>query len=76
MSGAEPTVPRRVNSQGTRVETGAIQFGEDWPGLFVRGDDAAYFANELRAAIVALPPRSLTRPGLERLARLLEACRV
>lgn len=25
-----------------RVETGAVQFGDDWPGLFIRGDDAAY----------------------------------
>jgi hypothetical protein len=24
----------------TRVETGAVQFGGDWPGLFIRGDDA------------------------------------
>lgn len=23
-----------------RVETGATQFGDDWPGLFIRGDDA------------------------------------
>lgn len=23
-----------------RVETGAVQFGSDWPGLFIRGDDA------------------------------------
>lgn len=23
-----------------RVESGAIQFGDDWPGLFLRGDDA------------------------------------
>lgn len=23
-----------------RVETGAVQFGNDWPGLFIRGDDA------------------------------------
>jgi hypothetical protein len=25
-----------------RVETGAVQFGDDWPGLFIRGDNA-YF---------------------------------
>lgn len=25
-----------------RVETGPVQFGEDWPGVFIRGDDAAY----------------------------------
>jgi hypothetical protein len=24
----------------SRVETGAVQFGDDWPGLFLRGDNA------------------------------------
>ncbi len=23
-----------------RIESGAVQFGNDWPGLFLRGDDA------------------------------------
>jgi hypothetical protein len=23
-----------------RVETGDVQFGDDWPGLFIRGDNA------------------------------------
>lgn len=23
-----------------RIETGAVQFGDDWPGLFIRGDNA------------------------------------
>jgi hypothetical protein len=23
-----------------RVETGAVRFGNDWPGLFIRGDEA------------------------------------
>jgi hypothetical protein len=27
-----------------RVETGAVQFGEDYPGIFIRGDGAAYLA--------------------------------
>jgi len=27
-----------------RIETGAVQFGSDWPGLFIRGDGAAYLA--------------------------------
>ena len=22
-----------------RIETGAVQFGDDWPGLFIRGDE-------------------------------------
>jgi hypothetical protein len=31
---------RKLPEQKDRVETGAIQFGDDWPGLFVRGDDS------------------------------------
>jgi hypothetical protein len=27
-----------------RVETGAIQFNDDWPGMFIRGDEASYIA--------------------------------
>jgi hypothetical protein len=32
-------------SEATRVETGAVQFGDDWPGLFVRGDQAIHLAH-------------------------------
>jgi hypothetical protein len=31
-----------------RVETGAVQFGDDWPGLFVRGDSALDLRNKIR----------------------------
>lgn len=27
--------------QAERVETGVIRFGDDWPGVFIRGDNAA-----------------------------------
>ena len=27
-----------------RVETGTVQFGQDWPGLFIRGDHASHYA--------------------------------
>lgn len=30
-----------------RVETGAVQFGGDWPGLFIRGDDAYMLARHI-----------------------------
>lgn len=30
-----------------RLESGVIQFGEDWPGLFLRGDDALRFSQHL-----------------------------
>ncbi|MHB8408399.1 MAG: nucleoside 2-deoxyribosyltransferase [Acidiferrobacterales bacterium] len=35
---------RKLPAQNSRVETGPIQFGEDWPGLFIRGDNAAYYS--------------------------------
>ena len=27
-----------------RAETGPMEFTDDWPGVFIRGDNAAYFA--------------------------------
>lgn len=35
---------RCPDGDAPRVETGAVQFGEDWPGLFVRGDQAIHLA--------------------------------
>jgi len=37
-----------------RVETGAIQFGDDWPGTFIRGKHAFVYATHLETALVAL----------------------
>jgi hypothetical protein len=31
-----------------RTPTGAMQFEQDWPGLFIRGDDAIGLLNEFR----------------------------
>lgn len=27
-----------------RVESGGVKFGDDWPGLFLRGDDAIHLS--------------------------------
>lgn len=29
--------------KGSRVETGAVQVNDDWPGYFIRGDNCMYF---------------------------------
>lgn len=29
--------------KGGRVDTGPVQFGDDWPGVFIRGDEARYW---------------------------------
>ena len=38
-------------SVGKRVETGSVQFGEDWPGVFIRGDHAFHYAMHLETVL-------------------------
>ena len=28
-----------------RIETGVVQFNDDWPGVFIRGDNALHFGH-------------------------------
>jgi len=35
---------RYLPKQEERVETGTIQFGDDWPGVFIRGDSCMHYA--------------------------------
>jgi hypothetical protein len=42
--------PQQLPQQEPRIETGAIQFGDDWPGLFIRGDEAIIILPALRAS--------------------------
>lgn len=55
-----------------RIESGPTQFGDDWPGVFIRGDSASHFAHTLRR-ILSDYPRSLDKAVLESLASLLES---
>lgn len=41
-----PAVP-----QGQRVESGATAFGNDWPGLFLRGDDCIGYSLNLEQVL-------------------------
>ena len=45
-----PTTPLQIPIPGGSgaIRTGAIQFQDDWPGLFVRGDDAIALARSIR----------------------------
>lgn len=42
-------------AEGGRVETGPVQFGDDWPGIFIRGDNAFGYAMELQNAMTKMP---------------------
>lgn len=44
---------RGIVHDGARAETGPMQFDNDWPGVFIRGDDAMHFAMNLKALLHA-----------------------
>lgn len=39
--------PFNMYEHGERVETGPVQFNDDWPGVFIRGDNALWIALQL-----------------------------
>lgn len=65
------------------VRTGRMQFDGDWPGVFIRGDDALGFAGTLRTLLNEAEKRAfeLSEQEVRALARiselaaLLESCR-
>jgi hypothetical protein len=68
---------QNLPAQAIRVETGAVRFGEDLPGLFIRGDEACSLMLSIRKLTKA-PPFSmrdhmLSRLELESLADTIEA---
>lgn len=62
-----------------RAETGAMQFGNDWPGVFIRGDNAMLFSMTLEMVLKNHGERMsplMERAVLEGLAKTLSSCRV
>lgn len=62
-----------------RLETGVVQEEGDWPGVFIRGDNAFAYAGQLRAALSMMPKGDdinsvLARNALAGLANLLSSC--
>ena len=56
-----------------RIETGPVQFNEDWPGFFIRGDNA--FAIRLAIAQVLVNPQDpLARMQLRWFMEALDGC--
>ena len=42
-----------------QARTGAVHFQDDWPGIFIRGDDAIALLQEIRAMQRALRARKV-----------------
>jgi hypothetical protein len=53
-------LPTPNDGQG-RVETGAVKFGEDWAGLFIRGDNAINLRQGILNLIEYLSPEEVQK---------------
>jgi len=60
-------------ADGERVETGPVQFGDDWPGLFIRGDHALYLASVLDNHLQSDGPYVLGEAAIKSLAASLNS---
>lgn len=68
---------RHLPGQDNRVETGTVQFGDDWPGVFIRGDNAGAMAMTLKSYLDSQKDvHPLTMSNLRGLQGLLESCNV
>ncbi len=58
-----------------RAETGPMEFGADWPGVFIRGDNAGYYAVRLANFFHQCHEKGITIPsGLLSLELVLQSC--
>lgn len=66
---------KKLSNQKKRVETGPIQFGEDWPGLFIRGDNCIYHSMYLRIVLESIKDSQdkLLISQIENLIELMES---
>lgn len=69
----DAAAPRLMPAQAGRVETGPVQFGDDWPGVFIRGDAAAAHAAMLQDVILR-GGSPLARVWLAGLYNTLRSC--
>jgi len=67
---------RKLMKAEPRIETGVTQFGSDWPGVFLRGDNAFMLANKLRNIIRDHSIDIHNDPELKSIIDLLESCNV
>jgi hypothetical protein len=44
---SELPTPFADGTPAQRVETGALQINDDWPGIYIRGDNALFYAMQL-----------------------------
>jgi hypothetical protein len=71
-------LPEELN----RLETGPIQVGDDWPGIFIRGDNACWYSFLLKQLFSELkekkfePADPINYMALESLMNELGSCEI
>lgn len=70
-----------VLNRNDRIETGPVQFNDDWPGVFIRGDNALFYGMALKSLLAMLKDEKevdimLTVSPLYGLAELLASCNI
>lgn len=70
----KPKNIRVFPAESQRIETGVVQFGNDWPGIFIRGDRAIYLAFILSQYLVETNSSSIGAVVLRSLVNLLNEC--
>ncbi len=72
--------PFNLYEQAERVETGPVQFNEDWPGVFIRGDNAGWLALCLEQYMTAIEkgekPGAFDEAALKELLFLLRGSHI
>ena len=56
---------QKIEYDGERIETGPIRIGDDWTGIFMRGDDALPTAMYLNYILEYVESRMNTEDNLE-----------
>ncbi len=64
---------RSLAMQDPRVETGIIQFGDDWRGLFIRGDNCLGYALDLEEILKEENTDPIIKIRLQSLLELLKS---
>jgi hypothetical protein len=67
----EQNIRKLPAPEGGRVETGPVQFGNDWPGTFIRGDNSAYYAMLLNQLLETGEVDFISKAGLRGLVDTL-----
>lgn len=59
-----------------RIETGVVQFDGDWPGVFIRGDEALAMASLIELYLAEQSGGMLSDAPMKNLLALLRSCDV